>query len=470
MQIFSRPTRAALIGALAVALVFSSGIGPTYAKHPLGPVISTQPHGVVVAAGKKATFKVRATGGKLKYQWYSRLPGAKWKPLPRQNHSSLSLNATKRLDGTRYRVRVSNPSQSTLSRAATLGVATQPKGTAVIAGHTYREVTVKPGTTLVARVDSASGGHLRYEWAEQRPGKSFRRIVGATASSYRITAAAKINGNKYRATLVNAAGSKSLSPLTVRVMTKPRFISQPTRIVLTDRDPGPKPARIRLSAAGEALSYHWQRSEDANHWSDVYSDAAHDGMSSLPIPAAEQSDISYFRVKITNSMGSATSSPIAVWDFRPARPGLVRQSNTINNGGPATIVTFDDAVAIVFDTASTLHTVGADTRATVSTPVTVCALDVGAGSYKGISYSLRAAVPEYSDLSGHIPTWSLEDGIFAHTRREDALPVGRCANSVAAATRPSIWLDKRVNLSWTAIPRRSGALQPPSVSIALSQH
>ena len=73
------------------------------------PQIVTQPKSASVTAGKAVTFKVKATGGALKYQWYVIKSGtAKWVSIKGKTASSLKLTAKKSMNGNKYRCRVKN--------------------------------------------------------------------------------------------------------------------------------------------------------------------------------------------------------------------------------------------------------------------------------------------------------------------------------------------------------------------------
>ena len=74
------------------------------------PKITTQPASKTVTAGAKVTFKVKASGGVLKYQWYYQKPGtSKWVKITKNAAAAAySLTAKKSLNGYKYMCRVSN--------------------------------------------------------------------------------------------------------------------------------------------------------------------------------------------------------------------------------------------------------------------------------------------------------------------------------------------------------------------------
>ena len=73
------------------------------------PVITTQPKSSTVKAGKKATFKVKATGTGLKYQWFVMKTGSKkWTKVNSATKATLKVKATKKMNGYKYRCKVYN--------------------------------------------------------------------------------------------------------------------------------------------------------------------------------------------------------------------------------------------------------------------------------------------------------------------------------------------------------------------------
>ncbi len=87
------------------------------------PKITTQPKAASVKAGKKVTFKVKATGNDLKYQWYYQKKGTtKWVKIKNATKASYSFKATKSKNGYKYRCIVSNTLGTVKSKTAKLTV------------------------------------------------------------------------------------------------------------------------------------------------------------------------------------------------------------------------------------------------------------------------------------------------------------------------------------------------------------
>ena len=87
------------------------------------PKITAQPKKASVKAGKKVTFKVKASGYDLTYQWYYQKPGAKkWVKIKNAVKPSYSFKAARSKNGYKYRCYVTNPAGTVKSKTAKLTV------------------------------------------------------------------------------------------------------------------------------------------------------------------------------------------------------------------------------------------------------------------------------------------------------------------------------------------------------------
>ncbi len=87
------------------------------------PKITTQPKAANVKAGKKVTFKVKASGYDLKYQWYYQKPGtSKWVKMSGKTKATLSFKAGKSKNGYKYRCLVKNEAGKTYTKTVKLTV------------------------------------------------------------------------------------------------------------------------------------------------------------------------------------------------------------------------------------------------------------------------------------------------------------------------------------------------------------
>ncbi len=87
------------------------------------PTITTQPKSASVEAGKTATFKVKAAGGGLKYQWFVMKHGTTvWAKLSGKTTPTLKLTAKKAMNGNKYRCQVKNDRGLLYTKAVKLTV------------------------------------------------------------------------------------------------------------------------------------------------------------------------------------------------------------------------------------------------------------------------------------------------------------------------------------------------------------
>ena len=96
---------------------------PFSVKTITAPTITAQPKAASVKAGKKVTFKVKAGGEGLKYQWFYQKPKTtKWVKISGAAKATYSFTAKKTKNGYKYRCTVTNAAGSVTSRAVKLTV------------------------------------------------------------------------------------------------------------------------------------------------------------------------------------------------------------------------------------------------------------------------------------------------------------------------------------------------------------
>ena len=214
---FSSDTAGTVNGKAATCKIVNQELKLTYTFPKLSevakPSITTQPKNTTVYVGKKAIFKVVASGA-TSYQWqYQKKGESTWHNVSVNGTSATySLTTATRHNGYQYRCRVKNEQGTVTSSAATLTVSekpvirTQPANTSVSAGAS---VTFK----VVA------DGAVSYQWQYKKPGESTWNnvTVNGKAATYSLTAAARHNGYQYRCKVTNAKGSVYSSAATLTV-------------------------------------------------------------------------------------------------------------------------------------------------------------------------------------------------------------------------------------------------------------
>lgn len=280
----------------ATAAPAATSVAGVYTATVAVPKITSQPKSTTVASGKTATFTVKASSSGLKYQWYVKSPGStKWVKISgtAATKSSYSVKTTTKLNKAQYRVKVSNKRGSVTSSAATLAVVTTPKITSQ-----PKDVSTPVGASTTLKV-SASGGSLSYKW-QKYYSTGWKTISGATKSSF--TTKATKGTNKYRVIVSNKAG-KVTSRTTSVIGTKPKITTQPKSVIA---DTG-STVTFKVAASGSPLTYKWQRKlSDSDTWKTISGATS----STLKFTADSSLELSSYRVIVTNSVGSVTSSTV----------------------------------------------------------------------------------------------------------------------------------------------------------------
>jgi len=104
---------------------------------------------------------------------------------------------------------------------------------------------------------TATGPSLTYQWYRDLPtaGDNFVLIGGATSATYGFTAAAGDNGNSYRCTVTNPAGSPTSNPASLTVVVAPVITLNPVSVQVNVG----QPASFTIAATGGGLTYEWRR-------------------------------------------------------------------------------------------------------------------------------------------------------------------------------------------------------------------
>ena len=171
------------------------------------PLIETQPKARKVTEGEKATFKVKALGEGLTYQWYYKKPGAssfKKVAAASGKKATFTVTATAAKNGYQYRCKVTNASGSRTSKTVKLTVCALPEITSPTKATSR---TIKIGDTTTFKVKAT--GAAKYQWYFRTSSTgSWKKITaesGKTAN-YELKVATRHNGYQYRCKVSNAAG------------------------------------------------------------------------------------------------------------------------------------------------------------------------------------------------------------------------------------------------------------------------
>ena len=164
------------------------------------PVITSESDDCKTICGSKAKFTVKAEGDDLSYRWYVSVDGKKWAKSSSTgyNTATLSVRATKTLNGRMFKCVVSNKGGSTTSRVFNLT-------TLSVISKQPANVKVNVGDTSVFSVKSRSSVAV-YQWQISNDGgKTWHKsnAAGNNTNTVSFTASKTMNGNKYRCKVTN---------------------------------------------------------------------------------------------------------------------------------------------------------------------------------------------------------------------------------------------------------------------------
>ena len=210
------------------------------------PVFANQPQTQSTIAGNDATFCVTLKdSGSYNYQWQRN----------EQNIAGATLNCytinsvTAAMDGSRYRVIVSNSAGTIISDSATLTVVTPPPPT--IATQPTPK-TVQEGANVSLSVVATGQGTLVYQWQFNE-----QNLPGATSSTLNLNAVKLNTAGRYRV-LVSSQYGVTISDtvtLTVNPNPPPTIVTQP--ISRTPAEGTQVSLTVTATGIG-TITYQWQ--------------------------------------------------------------------------------------------------------------------------------------------------------------------------------------------------------------------
>ena len=276
------------------------------------PVIGRQPADVCAPVGANVSFSVTASGEGLSYRWQRSVDGgASWKNCKFDGATSatFSFTASSSYDGWLYRCRVSNSAGTVVSSTAKLTIDRSPRITVQ-----PKNVSAHDGTTAAFSV-TAVGDGLSYRWQRSVDGGvSWKncKFDGATSATFSFPASAGYDGWLYRCRVSNSAGTVTSSAAKLTINRSPRITAQPKSVsAVSGSSTG-----FSVTAAGDGLSYQWQKSTDGGKtWGKCSSVGADSPV--FTFRANVHYDGWMYRCRVSNGFGSVTSAAVKMTVTQP---------------------------------------------------------------------------------------------------------------------------------------------------------
>ena len=288
------------------------------------PVITQPPQGLGVVAGGTATFTVGVTGqGPFTYQW--RFNGIN---LSTATAATLTLTSVQDVNAGTYSVVVGNSFGSVVSAGADLSVLVPPSLTTQPVGSTN-----VAGDTVNFSVTVAGSVPFTYQWR-----LNGTNVPGGTARTFTLPSAQAMDAGLYSVVVSNGAGGATSANAVLVVRSAPVILTPPGARVVN----ATAPVGFSVGVVGEApFTYQWRFNG---------TDLAGATSVSYSLGAATPSHEGLYSVVVSNTLGSATSSPARL----TVLPISVSVPWVANGGGSGT----DVGNAIAVDAAGNSYVAG----------------------------------------------------------------------------------------------------------------
>ncbi|MBR6628066.1 MAG: BspA family leucine-rich repeat surface protein [Lachnospiraceae bacterium] len=230
-----------------------------------GLTIASHPVSVSVSEGSNATFKVKASGDGLKYQWQFRKSDAdSWinSGMTGSNTDSITVQGTAARNGYQYRCVITDGSGNKVtSNGATLTV-----NSGVIITAQPENQSVREGTNATFSV-TATGSKLSYQWQFRKSDTDSWKNSGMTGSNTNnitVQGTAARNGYQYRCVVTDGNGKKLTSNGATLTVTPALVITgQPASQSVSVGSY----AAFSVTVEGTAFTYQWQvKTVGASDW------------------------------------------------------------------------------------------------------------------------------------------------------------------------------------------------------------
>ncbi|HEX7610159.1 MAG TPA: IPT/TIG domain-containing protein [Solirubrobacteraceae bacterium] len=308
----------------------SSGLAPIGAAGTeKAPKVTAQPASATVEEGQPASFNAAASGVPTPtVQWeVSTNAGVSWSPIPGATSAPLTIAAAITTEsGYQFRAVFKNALGSATTKAATLTVRRLP---AVITQPVSIIVEEGQSATFEAAASGFPAPTVQWE-TSVNAGASWSNVAGATSNKLTLAAVkTSSNGQEYRATFKNTAGSVASEAATLTVQKQPAITKQPVSATL---ETGQSVIFEATASGFPAPTVQWEISIDhGGSWQQL----AGANANQLSIPAVSVSEDGYqYRAVFQNTAGSVTSA-VATLTVRDIPVVTQQPSNTTVEVGEA---------------------------------------------------------------------------------------------------------------------------------------
>lgn len=288
------------------------GGGGTNAPTQTAPVITSNPVGQVVTAGRAVTMSVAATGNPTPtFQWERSVDGISWSAEAGATSPSYSFVAQALDNAARYRVQAKNSVGTSTSSTAVLTVEFPPEFTI----HPLDQAAVEGQEVLFVAAASANP-QPAFTWQRSIDGVSWTDIAGQTNPQYRFQVSLSDSGAKFRAIATNhlaSNASRSANLIVSPSLSAPGFVRSPmnTSVLAGEQ------ASFSAVISGNPLpTLQWETSTDGSNWSAIPGATK----ASIEFTALRSQDGLKFRLTAENSMGKVSSDTALL--TASANPGL----------------------------------------------------------------------------------------------------------------------------------------------------
>ena len=261
--------------------------------------IKTDPTSKAVDSGADVDFTVEATGDAAGYRW-EKQESSTWTPITDGESVSGATSTKLQLSG----VKVANSGEYRC-------VATSKRGTTCESGTatlTVFDITKQPESSKSAEVGATdtlsvatSGDVKSYQWEKEVNG-SWTEISGATGATLQLINVMGSDAGSYRCVITSERNTTATSNAAVlTVLPALAFTTNPTDALVESG----KTASFAVQAAGDGVTYQWQRKKPGGDWTDMTGATG----ATLELGAvSEGDDGSLFRCVAKSSLGTVKTS------------------------------------------------------------------------------------------------------------------------------------------------------------------